>query len=96
MFAEMAGIYPGPFLHIGADETSDLGRGRTKAQVDARGAGAVYLDYLQQIVTDLEPLKRKLLFWGDIAMHDPALLKQVPDNFKKNTIAVAWEYEPAS
>ena len=94
MFAEMAGIYPGPFLHIGADETSDLGRGRTKAQVDARGAGAVYLDYLQQIVTDLEPLKRKLLFWGDIAMHDPALLKQVPDNFKKNTIAVAWEYEP--
>ena len=94
MFAEMAGIYPGPFLHIGADETSDLGRGRTKAQVDARGAGAVYLDYLQQIVTDLEPLKRKLLFWGDIAMHDPGLLKQLPDNFRKNTIAVAWEYEP--
>ncbi len=94
MFTEMAGIYPGPFLHIGADETSDLGRGRTKAQVEARGAGAVYLDYLQQIVTDLEPLKRKLLFWGDIAMHDPALLKQLPDNFRKNTIAVAWEYEP--
>jgi hexosaminidase len=94
MFAEMAGIYPGPFLHIGADETSDLGRGRTKPQVDARGAGAVYLDYLQQIVTDLEPLKRKLLFWGDIAMHDPVLVKQLPDTFKKNTIAVAWEYEP--
>jgi hexosaminidase len=94
MFAEMAGIYPGPFLHIGADETSDLGRGQTKPQVDARGVGAVYLDYLQQIVTDLEPLKRKLLFWGDIAMHDPALVKQLPESFKKNTIAVAWEYEP--
>jgi hypothetical protein len=94
MFAELAGIYPGPFLHIGADETSDLGRGQTKPQVDVRGVGAVYLDYLQQIVTDLEPLKRKLLFWGDIAMHDPALVKQLPDNFKKNTIAVAWEYEP--
>jgi hypothetical protein len=94
MFAEMAGIYPGPFLHIGADETEDLGRGRTMSQVKARGAGAVYLDYLQQIVTDLAPLNRKLLFWGDIAMHDPALVKQLPESFKKNTIAVAWEYEP--
>ncbi len=94
MFAEMAGIYPGPFLHIGADETFELGRGQTRSQVQARGIGAVYLDYLEQIVTDLEPLKRKLLFWGDIAMHDPALVKQLPQNFKKNTIAVAWEYEP--
>lgn len=64
MFTELANIYPGPFLHIGADETSELGKGQTKPQVDARGAGAVYLDYLQQIVTDLQPLHRKLLFWG--------------------------------
>jgi hexosaminidase len=94
MFAEMASVYPGPFLHIGADETADLGKGQTKQQVDARGIGSVYLEYLQQIVTDLEPLKRKLLFWGDIAMHDPALVKQLPDRFKKSTIAVAWEYDP--
>ena len=94
MFTELAGIYPGPFLHIGADETSDLGKGQTKPQVDARGIGAVYLDYLQRIVTDLQPLHRKLLFWGDIAMHDPELVKQLPDSFKRNTIAVAWEYNP--
>jgi hypothetical protein len=94
MFAEMASVYPGPFLHIGADETDDLGRGQTKPQVEARGIGAVYLEYLQQIVADLEPLKRKLLFWGDIAMHDPALVEQLPDRFKRSTIAVAWEYDP--
>ena len=94
MFTELAGIYPGPFLHIGADETEELGKGQTKAQVDARGIGAVYLDYLQRIVTDLQPLHRKLLFWGDIAMHDPQLVKQLPESFKKSTIAVAWEYNP--
>ncbi|MDE3199060.1 MAG: hypothetical protein KGN84_22110, partial [Acidobacteriota bacterium] len=37
---------------------------------------------------------RKLLFWGDIAYHEPDLLKQMPDSFKKATIAVAWEYNP--
>lgn len=94
MFAELAGIYPGPFLHLGADETVELGKGQTKPQVDAQGLGAVYLGFMQRIVADLKPLNRKLLFWGDIAMHDPDLVKQLPADFKKATIAVAWEYNP--
>src|SRR5437763_16759589 len=51
MFTEPAAEYPGPLPHIGADETVDLGIGQTKADVDARGLGVVYLDFLQQIVT---------------------------------------------
>jgi N-acetyl-beta-hexosaminidase len=94
MFAELAQIYPGPFLHLGADETQELGKGQTKAEVDQRGLGAVYLDFMAKIVADLQPLNRKLLFWGDIAYHEPDLLKQMPDSFKKATIAVAWEYNP--
>jgi len=94
MFTELATIYPGPFLHVGADETGELGKGQTKADVDARGLGAVYLDYMKRIVTELKPLNRKLLFWGDIAMHDPDLVKALPPDFKRATIAVAWEYNP--
>ena len=67
MFTELAALYPGPFLHIGADETVDLGLGQTKSAVDTRGLGPVYLDFLQQIATKLAPLNRRLLFWGDIA-----------------------------
>jgi hexosaminidase len=94
MFSELAQIYPGPFLHLGADETQELGKGQTKAEVDSRGLGAVYLDFMQKIVADLAPLNRRLLFWGDIAYHEPDLLKQLPDSFKKATIAVPWEYNP--
>jgi len=94
MFTELATIYPSPMLHIGGDETIDLGKGKTKPDVDARGLGAVYLDYMQKIVMTLKPLNRKLLFWGDIAMHDPALVKALPQDFKNDTIAVAWEYNP--
>ena len=67
MFGELAALYPGPYLHLGADETVDLGLGQTKQDVDTRGLGPVYLDYMQKIVADLAPLHRKLLFWGDIA-----------------------------
>ncbi|HWB32599.1 MAG TPA: glycoside hydrolase family 20 zincin-like fold domain-containing protein [Acidobacteriaceae bacterium] len=91
-FAELAAEYPGPFLHIGADETVDLGVGQTKADVDARGLAPVYLDFLQQITAALKPLNRRLLFWGDIAQDSPQLLKGLPQSFKDQTIAVAWDY----
>ena len=67
MFTELAAMYPGPFLHIGADETVDLGLGQTKPDVESRGLGPIYLDFMQKIATELAPLNRKLLFWGDIA-----------------------------
>jgi hexosaminidase len=94
MFTELAALYPGPFLHIGADETVDLGLGQTKGEVDSRGLAAVYLDFLQRIVTALKPLNRKILFWGDIAQDAPDLLKGLPQSFKDSTIAIAWVYNP--
>ena len=93
-FTELAAEYPGPFLHIGADETVDLGMGQTKPDVDARGLTPVYLDFMQQIATALQPLQRRLLFWGDIAQDTPELLKSIPQSFKDETIAVAWDYNP--
>jgi hexosaminidase len=93
-FTELAQLYPGPFLHVGADETEDLGLGQTKAAVDAQGLGTVYLNFMQQIDNTLHPLHRRLLFWGDIAYKSPDLLKAMPAQFKQDTIAIAWEYNP--
>ncbi len=94
MFSELAGLYTGPFLHIGGDETVDLGIGRTRPDVQARGLATVYLDFLQRIVTSLEPLHRKILFWGDVAQDAPDQLKALPQSIKDQLIAVAWGYSP--
>ena len=95
MFTELAALYPSPFLHIGADETFDLGVGQTKAAVDQQGLGPVYLGFMQQIDNTLRPLNRRLLFWGDIAERSPDLLKGMPEEFKNNTIAISWHYSPS-
>ena len=94
MFKDLAAMYPGPFLHIGGDETFELGLGRTRPDVDARGLAPVYLDFVQKIVTDLQPLHRKILFWGDIVGNERSapLLKALPQSFKSQVIAVAWGY----
>jgi hypothetical protein len=89
-FDELAGIYPSPFLHIGADETFELGQGQTADAVKERGRGAVYVDFLSDIHQALEPLHRRLLFWGDMAMINPNLVPRLPHDM----IAVAWNYDP--
>ncbi len=101
---------PAPSSTSAPTKPSDLGLGQTKSDVDARGLGPVYLDFMQKIVTALQPLHRKLLFWGDIAQTivqggspygvpgpdrtDPQILMKLPAAFKKSTIAVAWQYNP--
>ena len=89
-FGEIAAEFPSPFIHIGADETFELGTGQTKPEVDQRGLGPVYADFLTQIDAGLKPLNRKLLFWGDIAMNDPSVVKNLP----KDMIALPWVYGP--
>ncbi len=88
-FGELAKVFPGPWAHVGADETFELGLGRTRRAVADRGLGAVYIDFLTQIHATLEPNHKQLLFWGDIAENSPELVKTLP----KDMIAVPWEYD---
>jgi len=87
-FTQVAQEFPSSFLHIGADETFDLGVGRTRPQVQSRGYGPVYVEFLKQIHDELAPLHRRLLFWGDIGGSDPAAVAGLP----KDMIAVPWNY----
>jgi hypothetical protein len=89
LFTELDTIYPGRFLHLGADETDDLGRGRTADAVKQQGYGAVYASFLARIHEALKPLGRRLLFWGDIASNHPELVAGLP----KDMIAVSWYYD---
>lgn len=89
-FTEIAAMFPGPFVHIGADETFDLGKGQTHDAVSKQGLGPVYIDFLKQIYQTLQPLHKRILFWGDIAMNQPALVPELP----KDMIAVPWTYDP--
>ncbi|MGA7856283.1 MAG: family 20 glycosylhydrolase [Terracidiphilus sp.] len=88
-FGELAKVFPGPYAHIGADETFELGLGRTREQVKQQGLGAVYLNFLSQIHSTLAPYHKRLLFWGDIAVNSPELVGTLP----KDMIAVPWEYD---
>lgn len=90
-FAELDSLFPSRFVHLGADETFELGRGQTADRVRTEGIGAVYLGFLRQIADALRGRGKRFLFWGDVAMNHPELVKTLPPDM----IAVAWEYDPA-
>ncbi len=88
-FADLAKVFPGPYAHIGADETFELGLGRTRDEVQQKGLNTVYLDFLTRIHSALAPYHKQLLFWGDIAVKSPELVGTLP----KDMIAVPWRYD---
>jgi hypothetical protein len=88
-FGELDKVFPAPYSHIGADETFELGLGRTRDQVTERGLGAVYLEFLSKIHQTLAPYNKRLLFWGDVAVNSPELVGTLP----KDMIAVPWRYD---
>ena len=89
-FAEIDSLFPSKFVHLGADETFELGMGRTKDRVSQNGLGQVYIDFLKQIESALRYTGKRFLFWGDIAQGSPDLVKSLP----KDMLAVGWGYGP--
>lgn len=89
-FAEIDSLFPSQFVHLGADETFELGKGQTKDAVARDGLGKVYLKFLGDIERELraQGSKKTFMFWGDIAMESPQLVNELP----KDMIAVAWNY----
>ncbi len=88
-FTQIAQQFPSPWVHIGADETNELGKGQTKDLVAQRGLDQVYVDFLRQIHDAIQPTGKRILFWGDLAWHNPDLLAALP----KDMIGVPWVYD---
>jgi hexosaminidase len=79
-----------PLVNIGCDEAFDVGQGRSRAAVRARGRGPVYLDFVRQVCALVRAKGRRPQFWADIALEHPEALTTLPEDL----VGLAWGYEP--
>ncbi|HZE37313.1 MAG TPA: family 20 glycosylhydrolase [Stackebrandtia sp.] len=86
---ELVGHFRSDRVNIGCDETWELGRGASAAEVAERGKGRVYLDHLRRLADPLLAKGLDVQFWGDIITHHPELVPELPDG----ATVVAWDYE---
>jgi hypothetical protein len=88
LYKEIDEIFPSRFFHIGADETFELGEGRSLEAVKKEGVGKVYFAHINRVRETLKPYNRRLMMWGDIALNHPELIGDIP----KDMIVMNWAY----
>jgi len=100
LYDELLPNFSSRFFNVGCDETWDLGKGRSKAQCDRQGQGRVYLEFLKKIHGEVSARGRTMMFWGDIILKYPKLIRelaQLPTPAHapgaSGIVALNWGYE---
>lgn len=92
LLTQLCPHFSSPIVNIGCDETYDVGFGRSRDAVQAKGRHAVYAEFVSKVCDLTRRLNRRPAFWADIALHDPDTLDRLPQDL----IALCWGYEPDS
>lgn len=88
MLHEFMPLFSSKYVNICADETFDLGKGRSKEYVDRVGEAGAYVGFLKRILAIVIDAGRIPMFWGDILAKFPEYGKELP----KEVICLNWGY----
>lgn len=88
LYDELAQIFPSPFFNINCDETYDLGQGKSKPIADEIGPANLYLQHITRLYNILKEKGKRVMFWGDIALHYPDMIPKLPPDI----IVLNWDY----
>lgn len=75
-------------FNICADETFDLGKGRSSELAKEKGTGNLYMNYILELFDFLIENGKVPMFWGDIISQYPELYLRIP----KQVICLTWGY----
>lgn len=77
-------------VHIGMDETTNLGMNETKEVCEKYGVGQVYTDFLNKVLKlIIEKYHKRPMFWADIVFLHPEQLQNIPNT----SVVMDWGYE---
>jgi hypothetical protein len=106
LYDELLPNFSSRFFNVGCDETWDLGCGQSKTLCETKGKGRVYLDFLKKIHREASRRGRTMMFWGDIILKYPKLIRelakvgrdalprvQADRQVSPTIIALNWGYE---
>jgi hexosaminidase len=91
LYADMLPAFTSTTFNVDCDETYDVGKGASKALADEMGVGHVYLNHILRLRELAARYGRRIQAWGDILLHHPELISEVPDD----VTLLDWHYAPA-
>jgi len=92
LYSEFVPVHEMKFFHVGCDETFELGKGRSKEKAAEIGVDGLYLQHMKRLREILLPYGKRLMFWGDIALHHKDMIPKLP----KDYVVMNWTYGGAT
>jgi hypothetical protein len=89
LYAELLPNFSSRRLHIGGDETWELGKGRSRPEIERLGLHRVYLEFLEKLKKLSVSHGRTPMYWGDMVWN------HFPDqvgSLDREMIHVDWGY----
>ena len=90
MIDEYLPLFSSRKFNLGADETFDLGKGRSKAEAAERGVGAMYVDYVNRLCAHVAAKGHEPMLWADVALEHLETLTSLDDH----ATLLNWQYAP--
>lgn len=88
MIGEFMVLFRSRKFNICADETFDLGRGRSQETMARLGERGYYTGFVKQLCEYVVSQGRQPMFWGDIVVRFADVLRELPSG----TICLNWGY----
>lgn len=86
---EYMSLFTSKHFNICADETFDLGKGKSRELAEEKGSRAIYLDFVKQLCEFVVEKGKIPMFWGDIICGFPEAVNELPEG----TICLNWGYD---
>lgn len=86
---EFMPLFTSHYFNICADETFDLGKGKSAALAEEKGTQRLYLDFVKELCEYVVSKGKIPMFWGDIICEFPEAVQELP----KETICLNWGYD---
>lgn len=90
LFDELLPLFSSGRVNVNCDEPFELGKGRSRDDVERRGRGDVYVEFLNRLLGAVHAKGKEALFWADIVRAHPEAIAKLP---RESTTALAWHYE---
>jgi hypothetical protein len=88
MLKKVFKLFPSEYINIGADESYDVGYGKSKELTDKIGVAKVHAEHYKKVFNICKKYNKKIMMYGDMILHHPDILEYLPNDI---TI-IDWHY----
>jgi len=88
LLKEVFPLFPSRYFHMGADESYDVGHGKSKELLDKSNIASLHANHYKRVYDICKAHGKEVMMYGDIILDLPEILDQIP----KDITIIDWHY----